>query len=241
MPEIAKASVAAAEANLRQRQSALDVAETNLRSTVLKSPMKGVVIARRVNLGQNVFATSTNPWNPSLFLIAKDLKKMQVWAQVNETDFDQIRKGMKATFTVDAFPKETFKGTVSQIRLRVATAQNTAVYEVVADVDNPDLKLMPYMRANLRFQIDPRRNVLRVPNAALRWQPSAYESMLPSEEHGLRAGGVVWVKADDGQHVRRIEVDAGASDAQWTEVSGPNVKEGMEIVIGKSPDAKPSR
>ena len=157
-PEVAKASLEAAKATLRQYESALALATANLDYTTIKSPVKGVIIDRRVNIGQNV-----SPANLSLFLIAKDLKKMHAWAAVNEADVPRIRKGMEARFTVDAFPKETFKGTVSQIRMNAAVPQNVVVYTVVIGFDNPDLKLMPFLTANVEFQVEKRSNVLRRP------------------------------------------------------------------------------
>ena len=166
--EVAKATVAAAEAGVRQSRVALDQAKTDLAYTVIKSPCKGVIIVIRVNVGQNV---GPNPNAASVFLIAKNLKKMQVWAQVNEADMGRIKEGMDTTFTVDAFPKEVFKGKVKQIRLDAQMTQNVVIYTVVIDVDNRDPKLLPYLTANVMFEIDRRHNVLRVPNAALRWRP----------------------------------------------------------------------
>jgi hypothetical protein len=118
--------------------------------TTIKSPVKGVIIARRVSVGQTV---GPNPNGPALFLIAKDTKKMQVWAQVNEADIGRIRKRMEARFTVAEFPKDIFKGTVAQIRRNATMTQNVATYTVVIDFENPDLKLKPYQAANVQFQI----------------------------------------------------------------------------------------
>ncbi|MFZ1935765.1 MAG: efflux RND transporter periplasmic adaptor subunit, partial [Thermoguttaceae bacterium] len=160
--EVANASIQAATATLRQCESALALAKTNLAYTTIKSPVKGVIIDRRVNIGQNVVPTSVS----SLFLIAKDLKKMQIWAQVNEADVPRIRKGMAATFTVDAFPNETFHGTVSQVRLNAALMKNVVTYTVVVDFDNPDLRLMPYMTADVQFDVEPRKRAVVAPAVA---------------------------------------------------------------------------
>ena len=157
--EVANASIQAATATLRQCESALALAKTNLAYTTIKSPVKGVIIDRRVNIGQNVVPTSVS----SLFLIAKDLKKMQIWVQVNEADVPRIRKGMAATFTVDAFPNETFHGTVSQVRLNAALMKNVVTYTVVVDFDNPDLRLMPYMTADVQFDVEPRKRAVVAP------------------------------------------------------------------------------
>ena len=151
-----EAGVSAAEAGLALSKAALDTAKINLDNTVIKSPVKGMIIARRINVGQNV-APNTNEV-PSLFLIAKDLRKMQVWASVSEADITRIHEGMTASFTVDAFPKEVFTGKVVQIRHDAAQVQNNVVYTVVINFDNPDLKLLPYMTANLKFEIEKEQN-----------------------------------------------------------------------------------
>ena len=119
---------------LKQSQAALELAKTNLDNTVIKSPIKGVIIDRRVNVGQNV-GPSANA--PGLFLIAKNLEKIQVWASVNEADIARIHKGTEARFTVDAFPKDVFRGKVAQVRLNAAMTQNVVTYTVVVTVDNP--------------------------------------------------------------------------------------------------------
>ena len=162
---------------------------------------------------------------------------------VNEADVPRIRKGMEAHFTVDAFPKETFKGTVSQIRMNATMTQNVVVYTVVIGFDNPDLKLVPYLTANVQFQVEKRSNVLRVPNAALRWKPVpdlvGSNTATPNAQGAMRSlppGTTLWIKTPDGQHVQRIPIDVGLSDGLLSEVSGPAVKEGMEIVIGQRAD-----
>jgi HlyD family secretion protein len=239
-PEVGKASLEGAKASVQQSQSALALAISNLDYTTITSPVKGVIIDRRVNVGQNVAAGGPN--GSSLFLIAKDIKKMQVWASVNEADVARIRKGMEARFSVDAFPKETFKGTVSQIRMNAAMSKNFVTYTVVIAFENPDLKLMPYLTANLKFQGENHTKVLLVPNAALNWQPGL--GQVAPEVHGVLAAtnipgnrGVVWVKTADGQHVRPVEVQIVARDNKMFEVSGKEVKEGMEIVVGEQPTA----
>ena len=195
-----------------------------------------MIIDRRVNIGQNVAVGG-----PSLFLIAKDIEKLQVWASVNEADIGRIKEGMDVRFTVDAFPGETFKGKVVQKRLNAEMSQNVVTYTVVVSCENPDHKLMPYMTANLQFIVETRANVLRVPNAALRWKPSRPEFVAPGESSAGPASakdqgslGRLWVKAPDGQHVRPLTVQVGLSDGSLTEVSGADVKEGTEVVIGEA-------
>jgi len=168
--DVAVANVAVGEATIKQAESALRLAKTNLDYTVIQSPVEGVIIARRVNIGQTV-VSSLNA--PSLFLIAKDLSKIQVWASVNEADIGRIRSRpeMPVRFTVDAYPGEVFRGKVSQIRLNATMTQNVVTFTVVVSTDNSDLRLLPYLTANLQFEVEQRRDVLMVPNAALRWRP----------------------------------------------------------------------
>ena len=170
-------------------------------------------------------------------MIGKNLDKMQVWASVNEADIALIKKGMDVRFTVDAFPKEDFTGKVEQIRPNFTFTQNVVTYTVIVSIDNPPSKLMPYLTANLKFLVETRPNVLRVANAALRWKPSP-DMIAPrqpalaqiAKDHGRR--GRLWVKDPDGTHVRPIEVQVGETDGTLIEISGPDVKEGMEAVIG---------
>ena len=236
----------AAEAAFDKSKVALKEAKINLENTVIKSPVNGVIIARRVNIGQNA---GPDPNSPSMFLIAKDLKKMQIWAAVNEADIGRIRDGMTASFTVDAFPNEVFKGTVVQIRKDAQMTQNVVVFTVVLAFDNSDLKLMPYMTANLRFEIDTRKDVFLVPNSALRWKPTpelVAEGGRPIQEEEPEGSVVfdsksrkpIWVKAQDDKHVRPIEVKTGLTDGATTEISGPDVKEGMEVVDGQIPQPR---
>src|SRR5207302_4871082 len=131
---------------------------------------KGTIIDRRVTIGQTVQSSFNTP---SLFLIARDLKRMTVWVSVNEADIGQVRVGQQARFSVDAYPNEAFPGTVSRIRLNATNTQNVVVYTVEVTTDNPDGRLLPYMTANLRFEVERRPDVVRVPNAALRYRPPA--------------------------------------------------------------------
>jgi HlyD family secretion protein len=168
--EVAKANVAVGEATIIQSKAALAMAKTNLDYTIIKSPVEGKIIDRRMNVGQTVVASLNAP---SLFLIAKDLRKMQVWAQVNEADIGRIRsrKEMPVRFYVDAYPGEVFRGKVIQVRLNAVMTQNIVIYTVVVAFDNSDLKLFPYMTTNIQFEVEEHKDVLQVPNAALRWKP----------------------------------------------------------------------
>ncbi|MGW8256684.1 MAG: efflux RND transporter periplasmic adaptor subunit [Thermoguttaceae bacterium] len=260
--EVAKANLEVGKAVVAQTHAALELARSNLGYTIIKSPIKGTIIDRRVNIGQTVAGGSLN--TPSLFLIAKDLRRMEVWAQVNEADIGQIRMGMPVTFTVDAFPKQEFHGKVSQIRLNAKMSQNVVVYTVVVTTDNSNLKLLPYLTANLRFQIQQRHNILIVPNGALRWTPNTdlidpqmreeYESQIaqwqapiekPSAEQSTgkkndvakankaaEEHAILWVA--DGNYVRPLKVRIGITDGLQTEISGDDLKAGTEVVVGES-------
>ena len=164
----ARAMVEKAKASVKRAQALLDKAKTNEDYTEIKSPVEGVIIDRRVNIGQTVVSALNTP---SLFLLAKDLSRVQIWASVNEADIGRIQKGQKATFTVDTFPNTTFVGEVSQIRLNATMTQNVVTYTVVVTTENKDMRLLPYMTANLNFEIEHHSDVLKVPNAALRWKP----------------------------------------------------------------------
>ncbi len=246
----AKDAVAQAEANLRR-------ASQNLDYCTIRSPVKGVIIDRRVNIGQTVVASLNAP---SLFLIAKDLKRLQVWAAVNEADIGNIRPGQPVTFTVDAYPGVTFQGEVGKVRLNATMTQNVVTYTVEVNTDNPEGKLIPYLTANLKFIVAQRRNVLLVPNAALRWLPGADQvapvnpragktedpgktgaTGVASSARGNKeesARGTVWVAK--GRYVQPLQVRLGPTDGVQTEVISSELAEGTQVVVGdQSKEAGP--
>jgi HlyD family secretion protein len=236
--EVAKANIEVGKAAIAQQQSTLDLAETNLGYTIIKSPVEGTILARRVNIGQTVVASFNAP---SLFLIAKDLRRMQVWASVNEADIGALKVGTPVSFTVDAFPDDTFHGVVEQVRFDATMTQNVVIYTVVVSTDNADLKLLPYLTATLNFEIARRERVLTVPNAALRYEPPpeliVAESSPSAVANGAVSGqkpddtrGTVWVQRGNG--LTPIEVKLGVSDRARTEVIADELKEGDEIVLG---------
>jgi HlyD family secretion protein len=247
-----EAGVEAAKKAVEVAQAQLNTAKINLGYCTIKSPVKGVVVTRRVNIGQTVVSSLSAP---SLFLLARDLRRIQVWASVNEADIGHLRTGQPVTFSVDAFAGQKFKGTILQIRLNATNTQNVTTYTVVVSTDNSDGKLLPYMTANLDFEIDRRTDALRVPNAALRWQPSP-QQVVPDQraefQKSLRAAsgaagaptapkakdghdrGRVWV--EDGDFVRPVKVRIGLSDGTMTEIVGGDLQEGTPVVIGESHD-----
>src|SRR5690242_2777614 len=164
----ARAQVAASQGAVAQANASMHQAEVNLEYSTIKSPIDGVVISRSVDVGQTVAASLQAP---TLFTIAEDLGKMQVDTSVAEADVGKLRPDMPATFLVDAYPQERFRGRVRQIRNAPQTVQNVVTYDAVIDVDNPDLKLKPGMTANVTFVFAEKNDVVRVPNAALRFRP----------------------------------------------------------------------
>src|SRR6266511_1570097 len=170
----AEASLKAAKAQVTQAVASLTPNRVNLSHTTITAPVDGIVISRSVDVGQTVAASMSAP---TLFEIAKDLTRMQVNASIDEADIGQIKAGQRVTFRVDAYPKDTFHGMVSQVRLDPVVAQNVVSYVTIIDVPNPELKLKPGMTANVTVEVARADNVVRVPNAALRFRPT--EEMLP--------------------------------------------------------------
>jgi HlyD family secretion protein len=231
----AVAQIAFDDATLQQRQAALDAAQVNLDYTNIVSPVKGTVVSRNVTQGQTVAASFQTP---TLFLIATDLTRMQVDTNVSESDIGGIELGDKATFAVDAFPKRTFEGKVTQVRQSPQTVQNVVTYDVVVGVDNSDLALKPGMTAATRVIIDERKDVVRVPVQALRYVPAAAAG---SAEGGApRASSV---GADDDGHARiwllrngrpvAAAVTVGLDDDNFAEIVEGEVKPGDRVVIGE--------
>jgi HlyD family secretion protein len=180
-----QAQVQQAEAQVQQATAALQLAEVNLSHTTIRSPIDGVVVSRDVDVGQTVAASLSAP---TLFTIANDLTQMQVMASVDQADIGVVNQSNGVNFTVDAFPGENFKGTIRQVRLNPQNVQNVITYNVVIDVQNPDLKLKPGMTANLTFTVAERANVLKVPNAALRFRPQGATGERARESAGNAAG-----------------------------------------------------
>ena len=227
----AQADIAVSEAALEQAkaskaiaEAALDKATRNLEYCVISCPVDGVIIDRRVSIGQTVVS---NMSASSLFLIAKDLKRMQVWVSVNEADIGNIHPGMAVTFTVDAFPDESFEGVVHKIRYNATMSQNVVTYVVEVSTDNSNGRLLPYLTASVKFIRDSRKNVLTVPNAALRYMPESAPEI--QTEPGER---VVWVR--DGNGIAPVKIVTGLNDGIVTEVVSGDLKEGMEVVTGSS-------
>ena len=181
----AKADIRTAESRLAQAKSQLDSSKVDLTYTVIRSPIDGVIIDRRVNIGQTVAASFQAP---VLFQIANDLSKMQVECSVDEADIGKVKEGQKVRFNVDAFPNETFRGTVLQVRYSPEIVQNVVTYTSIIGVSNPDLKLRPGMTATVSIISGEAKNVLRVPNAALRFNPppEVWEEIMAGMRQGMK-------------------------------------------------------
>jgi HlyD family secretion protein len=163
-----RAAIQQAEAQVAQKAATLKVAQTNLDYTIIRAPINGTVVARNIDIGQTVAASLQAP---TLFMIALDLTKMQVYAKTDEGDVGQIRPGQKADFQVDAFPKEMFHGVVFQVRMNATSIQNVVTYDTIVNFDNPDLKLFPGMTAYVSIPVASVTDTVKIPNAALRYKP----------------------------------------------------------------------
>jgi HlyD family secretion protein len=218
----AVAQVNASKALVEQANAALRTAETNLRYSRILSPVDGTVVSRNVDVGQTVAASFQTP---TLFSIAQDLTKMQIDSSVAEADIGKIVVGQPAEFIVDAYPDNPFHGKVAEIRNAPITVQNVVTYDVVIKVENPDLKLKPGMTANVSIIVSSKKDVLRMPNAALRFKLSDKRGKGEPREKGRG----VWVL--ENMKPRRISVQTGISDGNYTELLSDTVREGQELII----------
>lgn len=242
-----------AQANLKSAEIALDKARQNLSYTAIYAPIDGVVVERNVDVGQTVAASLQAP---QLFLIANDLSQMQILASVDESDIGRIAEGQPVTFTVQSYPDEKFAGTVRQVRLQSATTDNVVNYTVVVSVVNPESQLLPGMTATVTFLTDSAKDVLTVPNSALRFRPAGAQAggaqatgarsgatrarATPPSAESETAGATVtrpnatlW-RVDQTGKLVAVAVRTGLSDGQKTEVRGTGITDGMQVIVGSS-------
>ncbi|HIV59829.1 efflux RND transporter periplasmic adaptor subunit [Alistipes sp. dk3620] len=213
-----------AKSSYEKSQSDITKARQNLEYATIYSPIDGVVIDRAVEEGQTVAASFNTP---TLFTIANDLRQMRVIADVDEADIGGVVEGQQATFTVDAFPEDVFKGSVTQVRLQPTTESNVVTYEVVVDAPNPDLKLKPGLTANLTIYTMQKDSVLLVPLKALRFLPeNAPEPVADSANPRAR---VLWTQSPQG--LQPVNVTTGDNDGIFAEITG-DIKEGDKVVTG---------
>jgi len=262
--ESLEAQLEVAEAAVEQAEASLENSKANLGYTNITSPVDGIVIDRKIDPGQTLAASFQTP---QLFVVAPRMReKMHVHAMIDEADIGLIREAQErqltVEFTVDAYLDDLFQGTIEEIRYSSTTTQNVVTYPVIVAAANPDLKLLPGMTANLSFRVDERKDVLRIPNAALRFFPESQyvreqdrnllegtggdleeEKEKPSEQRisaneraearRRRTKRHVWV--EDGEFLKAIPIEVGLSDSRYTELLSGDVKEGQSLVTGVKP------
>ena len=252
----AQANYDSAVASVGQAQATLEQAETDLKNSKIAAPIDGVVVDRQYDVGQSVAASFQAP---TIFTIAQDLTKMQVSADVSESDIGMCRVGQPVHFTVDAYPDQSFRGTISQIRLNATVNQNVVTYPVIIEVPNPDLALRPNMTANVTIDVAIAADVLRVPNGALRWRPEekAAGSAASAEERAARSAGdrgpagamkqfdrtsagkprkagqtVYTIAAGGLGQPKAVEIRGGVTDNRFTQVISGELKPGDTVIVG---------
>ena len=251
------------KAQVGQAQAALNQASVDLANTIIRSPVDGIVISRNVDVGQTVAASLQAP---TLFTIANDLSKMEVHTNVDEADIGNVWVGQDVTFTVDAYPNRRFKGKVAQVRHAPTIVQNVVTYDAVVGIDNRELLLKPGMTANVEFLVSHKRDVLKIPNMAIRFRPPAEKQQAqeiirqagrstgaarrPGRSGSGRSRGSTSGDGGDGRWVRiyvladgqaaAVQVRLGITDGSYTEVIEGEVKEDQSVVLAISEGAKAS-
>src|SRR5262245_32809707 len=226
----ADASIVLSRAAVTSAEATLSRAQRNLAYCTIRSPVDGVILDRRVEIGQTVVASLNAP---SLFLIAKDLRRMTVLVQVNEADITHVQPGEPVTFTVDARPQSVYRGVVRKVRLNATLTQNVVTYTVEIAADNPGLELLPYLTADVTFEVARHEGVLAVPGAALRWEPpGAREPEAGNGKTREPGASSVWI-VKDGQP-SALPVRAVLADGTRTEIEGEGISEGLPVIVGEA-------
>jgi HlyD family secretion protein len=228
MVNVATTQLSSAQAQVKQAQAGLEQAQLDLDHTQITAPVDGTVIARHMDVGQTVAASFTAP---TIFEIAQDLTKMQLDTNVDEADVGQVKLGQPVRFTVDAFPAQTFQGSVTQMRQAPINVQNVITYDVVVAVPNPDLRLLPGMTANVKILTNKEDSVLKIPNVALRFRPPEAKTDSTVRAAGRRqdAGSTVWILGQDGTP-KSVKVKLGITDGNFTAVESGDLKEGERVI-----------
>ena len=246
--DVADAQVLSAQGRVEQTRAALNQAQVNLNYATIESPIDGVVISRSVDVGQTVSASLQTP---TLFVIAEDLRKMQVDTSVAEADVGKLKSGMSASFSVDAYPTDRFEGLVRQIRNSATTVQNVVTYDAVIDVNNPELKLRPGMTANVTFVHEQRFDALRIANAALRFKPTpdllgtkskpAGTALTSTQPRGKRDEvqdrRTLWVLRSGKPEA--VPVKVGITDGSHTEIVEGALREGDQVIVDVASGGNP--
>ena len=226
--DLATAELAEAEASVVVNEAVCESAKANLEYCKITAPVDGMVISRKVDVGQTVIAAMSTP---VLFTIAQDITKMNISASVSEADIGQVRVGQSVDFTVDAFPTETFHGTVTQVRKAPTTTQNVVTYETIISVENPEQKLFPGMTADVSILVSERKGILKVPNTALRYTPPDNASFEQTPPRKLdRSQRLIYTTSADGMQLKPLIVKSGITDGMDTEIQD-GLSEGTQIVI----------
>lgn len=244
--DTAKYSLEVGRETVSSSEIALARAKQNLSYATIYAPISGTVIERNVDVGQTVAASFSAP---QLFLIANDLRRMQILATVDESDIGRIREGQSVRFRVQAYPDRTFEGTVRQVRLQSTLVENVVNYTVVVDVENKDRLLLPGMTATVDFSVQTATDVLKIQNSALRFRPTPemLKTLADIRGSGRRPAGAeagargarLWILGADGK-LSVIPIETGLTDGQWTEISGEGIKEGMEAIAGVISEETPA-
>ncbi len=224
----AEADLNIARAAVAQARAAQEIAEADLRHTTITSPVDGIVISRNVDVGQTVAASLQAP---TLFTIAKDLTKMRVDISIDEADIGKIHIGQEVTFTVDAYLDTTFTGTIRDIYNQPIVLQNVVTYDAVIQVENPDVRLKPGMTANVVIEVKSKNNVLKIPNAALRYHPEPNADKTPD-----RHTSEVWVLKDGKEQA--VAVTTGLSDGSFSEIVEGHLSPGDAVIVEKIQSAE---
>ena len=253
----AQAALVQAQAQQKQKAAAVTVAQTNVNNCIIRAPIDGTVIARSIDVGQTVAASLQAP---TLFTIAQDLTKMQVYTNTDESDVGMIKSGQKVEFRVDAFPKQTFTGSVQEVRMNATTVQNVVTYNTVVSFDNPEMKLFPGMTAYVTIPVATANDVIEVPNAALRYKPdlssaemqAAFQKIGGNGGGSRRAGGqqgsgnssvaTLWKMTADKSLVP-VVVKTGITDHTNTEIAQVlkgELQPGDQLVTGKLGGSAPA-
>jgi HlyD family secretion protein len=230
----AKSQVALDQANIQQQQANLDEAQVNLDYTNIVSPVDGTVVSRNVDVGQTVASSFQTP---TLFLIAKDLTRMQVDTNVSESDIGNVHTGEVTDFRVDAYPNREFEGAVGQVRQAPITVQNVVTYDVVVNVTNPELLLKPGMTANVTIISAKRDDVVRIPVQALRFSPKGAPALASGggQFDGLARPARVWIES--GARLTPVSVKTGLDDGTYAEMLTGDLKSGDSVVVDEARSA----
>ena len=219
-----KSKYLAASAALEQSKATIEITEANLNNTTIRSPIDGIVLSRNINTGENV-----TPNGKPLFLISQELSKMKIDTNVSEADIGKIGRDQKAFFTVDAFPNETFEGTVSQIRNEPITNNSVVTYNVVVSINNDGNKLKPGMTADVKVIVAEKADIKRVPTSALRFIPPS-SAIIDTNNVDINTSPHVWIPSKNGQ-IKAVQVMPGIGDGRHTEITQGDINEGDEVIV----------